>query len=180
MFGCCIYACKRNLCTSILLCTLSLLNVLIFGKSFQHFVISVEHGATYFLLDVCLISVFMPISALHVGCANFFYWNESNISRWEKWCCDITVDSTTPAPWNGACTERWISKRMHYIMLMFHNCFYYKTGLLQKGLYYFILSGQNKLVEIGCRHKKMLVLHFEQIVMSTQSFKNTIVEFCVH
>jgi len=27
-------------------------------------------------------------------------------------CCYITVDSTTPAPWNGACTERWISKQM--------------------------------------------------------------------
>ncbi len=37
-------------------------------------------------------------------------------------CCYITVDSSTPAPWNDACTERWISEQMHLIMLMLHNC----------------------------------------------------------
>ncbi len=37
-------------------------------------------------------------------------------------CCDITVDSATPATWNGACTERWTSKQMHHLMCMFHNC----------------------------------------------------------
>ncbi len=48
------------------------------------------------------------------------------------WCCDITVDSTTPATWNVACTERWISKQLQHIMLMFHNCSRYKAGLLQR------------------------------------------------
>jgi hypothetical protein len=55
-----------------------------------------------------------------------------------NWCCDITVDSTTPAPINDACTERWISKQMQHIMLVFHNCSRYKPGLLQKGCIYFL------------------------------------------
>ncbi len=48
-------------------------------------------------------------------------------------CCEITVDSATLATWNGACTERWISKEMQDIMFMFHNCSRYKAGLFQKG-----------------------------------------------
>jgi len=74
-----------------------------------------------------------------------------------KRCCDITMDSTTPAPWNGACTVRWISKQMEHIMLMINNCSRYKAGLLQNGciiLYFQIKT--NSIVEIGCSHKKIL------------------------
>jgi hypothetical protein len=35
-----------------------------------------------------------------------------------------------------------------------------QSRIVIKGLYYFILSDQNKLVEIGCSHKKMLVKLF--------------------
>jgi hypothetical protein len=39
------------------------------------------------------------------------------------------------------------------------------SRIVTKGLYYFKLPDQNKFVEIGCSHKKMLVkFHFEQIV----------------
>jgi hypothetical protein len=36
-------------------------------------------------------------------------------------CCYITVDSLTPALWNGACSKRWISEQMRQKLLMFHN-----------------------------------------------------------
>ncbi len=35
-----------------------------------------------------------------------------------------------------------------------------QSRIVTKGLYYFILSDQNKLVEIGCGQKKMLVKLF--------------------
>jgi hypothetical protein len=37
------------------------------------------------------------------------------------WCCYITVDSTTTALQNGACTYRCISKQMHYKTLLSPN-----------------------------------------------------------
>jgi hypothetical protein len=72
-------------------------------------------------------------------------------------CCDITVDSTTPVPWNGACTERWISKQMRHIMLMFHNCSPYKVGLLQKGCIILYFKIKTKSLKFDAVTKKCLL-----------------------
>ncbi len=50
-------------------------------------------------------------------------------------CCYISMDSVTPALWNGACSKQWISEQMRKKILMFNNCFitnlycYEKTAL---------------------------------------------------
>ncbi len=43
--------------------------------------------------------------------------------KWHNRCCYITVDSSTTALQNGACTYQCISKQMHFKTIFSHNSF---------------------------------------------------------
>ncbi len=72
----------------------------------------------------------------------FPLFSNSLTSSLTKWCCYITVDSTTTALQNCACTYRCISKQMHYKTLLSPNG--YMSGNLWK-LEHSVLSGKKKL-----------------------------------
>jgi hypothetical protein len=61
-----------------------------------------------------------------------------------KWCLHSKVDFKTNATYNAHVSQ----------------LFPLQSRIVTKRLYYFILSDQDKLVEIGCSHKKMLVKSF--------------------
>jgi hypothetical protein len=77
---------------------------------------------------------------------------------------------------DGAATKRWILQHLHpetvlaqkggfQIKNATYNAhvsqlFPLQSRIVTKGLFYFILSDQNKLHEIGCSHTKMLVKLF--------------------
>ncbi len=64
-----------------------------------------------------------------------------------KWCCYKTVDSSTTALQNGACTYQCISKQMHYKTPFSHNGYIKSLELYEKFITLFYLE-KNKLFEI--------------------------------
>jgi hypothetical protein len=70
----------------------------------------------------------------------------------QYWCCYLTVDSVTPALWNGACSKRWISEQMRQKMLMFHNCSITNHDCYEKtALFYTFRSKQTLCISLFSR-----------------------------
>jgi hypothetical protein len=78
------------------------------------------------------------------------------------------------------CLQRKMDFKTNATNNVISQLFPLQSSVVTKGLYYFILSDQSKLVEIGCSHKKILFSILNRKLMRTKSFKNVIVWFCVY
>ncbi len=92
--------------------------------------------------------------------------NKAKEEQFTARSCDITVDSTTPAPLKRCLYRKVDLKQMQHIMFMFHYWSRYKAGLLQKGCIILYFQIETNSLKLDAVTKKCVLncLHFEQIV----------------
>ncbi len=105
-----------------------------------------------------------PIST--VSCLRSLYGRLTKGGQWTvKTFCEAAVLRHNGGFYNTPTLKRCLQRNVHFKTKATYNAhvsqlFPLQSRIVTKELYYFILSDQNKLVEIGCSHKKMFVKLF--------------------
>jgi hypothetical protein len=112
----------------------------------------------------------LKVWRLHAAIHGIYYFSYIEQTGSETHCMELVLRHN--GGFCNTCTlKRCLHRKVDFKTNATYNAhvsqlFPLQSRIVTKGLYYFILSNQNKLVEIRCSHKKCLlfVLHFEQIV----------------